>query len=209
MTRTPPEWIAKSDDARIPPRVCSVPGCGGKHDSHGFCMRHAHRFRRHGDPLGGTTDRYAAQEFMHKTIIPYAGDDCLAWPFGDNKKGYGVFHVARKAVAAHVFACEAVHGPKPTPLHEVAHSCGNGHLACCNPRHLRWATKAENHADKRKHGTVQRGVKNPSNKLTESDVRQIRFLLGMVPQRTIADMFGVSQTAVSRISLGKIWGWLS
>lgn len=32
-------------------RICSVPGCGRKHDCHGFCGMHAERLRRHGDPL--------------------------------------------------------------------------------------------------------------------------------------------------------------
>lgn len=30
----------------------------------------------------------------------------------------------------------------------VRHLCGNGHLGCCNPRHLRWGTDAENAQDR-------------------------------------------------------------
>ncbi|MFI2664868.1 HNH endonuclease [Micromonospora carbonacea] len=31
-------------------RVCSVDGCGGKHESIGYCQRHLSRVRRHGAP---------------------------------------------------------------------------------------------------------------------------------------------------------------
>lgn len=30
-------------------RICSVPECGGEHDSFGYCGRHAQRLRRYGD----------------------------------------------------------------------------------------------------------------------------------------------------------------
>lgn len=35
-------------------KVCSVDGCGKKHDSHGYCSRHAHQYRRHGKILERT-----------------------------------------------------------------------------------------------------------------------------------------------------------
>ena len=33
--------------------ICSIQGCGKPCHSHGMCSSHAHRFRRHGDPLAG------------------------------------------------------------------------------------------------------------------------------------------------------------
>jgi hypothetical protein len=211
MARSVEEWIGANDDAggsRRAARTCSVPNCAKPHDSHGFCGSHAHRFRRHGDPLGGTTNRGAATQFMHDVVIPYSGEDCLQWPFGNNGKGYGVYHIKRRAVAAHRFVCEAAHGPQPSKNHEVAHSCGNGHLLCVNPKHLRWATRSENHLDKIKHGTAPRGTKNPMAKLSEADVRAIRSLIGSQPQWKIANQFGISQMIVSKISRNLVWGWL-
>lgn len=32
-------------------RLCSVPGCGKKHNAHGYCSEHYARWRQHGDPL--------------------------------------------------------------------------------------------------------------------------------------------------------------
>lgn len=215
--RSTPEWIGKTPDTAIPAREklsyerdrkCSIEGCNRPHDANNFCRKHDARNRRHGSPFGGTTDRGAAVKFMNEVVLTYQGDNCLAWPFASNGKGYGVFHKNRKVVAAHIYACEQVYGPKPTPSHEVAHSCGNGGRMCCNPRHLRWATRSENHQDKRQHGTAALGESNPSSKLTPSDVRRIRALLGKMPQKDIAQQFEVSQSLVSRIFRGVIWEWV-
>ena len=68
--------------------------------------------------------------------------------------------------------CEAFHGPKPADKDLVAHS--NGDHTDDRSENLRWATYVENEEDKRKHGRAATGEKNPSSKLTESDVAAIR-----------------------------------
>lgn len=188
--------------------LCSVPDCNKKIDCNGYCAAHERRWKRHGDPLGGTTSRNAARRHLQDVVIPYTGNDCLRWPFGNNGRGYGVYHVNRKAVGVHVVVCGAVHGPAPTPEHEAAHSCGNGHLLCCTPRHLRWATSKENHADKKLHGTDGSGEKNGASKLQAQDVQKIRSLIGLEPQWKIAEQFGVCQMSISHIATGRSWGWL-
>lgn len=46
--------------------------------------------------------------------------------------------------------CAAFRGPKPTPEHEVGHTCPEGeNPRCVNPRHLRWMTRRENERSKR------------------------------------------------------------
>src|SRR5690349_16534473 len=77
----------------------------------------------------------------------FADADCLKWPFADDGKGYGVIKVDGRQQYAHRIMCTLVNGEPPTELHETAHSCGNGHLGCVHPGHVRWATRAENHAD--------------------------------------------------------------
>jgi len=37
---------------------CSVADCGGEVRGFGYCNRHLHRFRRHGDPLAGGRERH-------------------------------------------------------------------------------------------------------------------------------------------------------
>src|SRR5438105_702836 len=95
----------------------------------------------------------------------------LLWESRD-KRGYRKVTVQLapgkwKLFAVHVLVCEEFHGPKPTPLHEVRHLDGNpGNNSAAN---LCWGTKAENEADKLRHGT------GPS-RLTEEQVREIRRL---------------------------------
>jgi hypothetical protein len=52
---------------------------------------------------------------------------------------------------AHILVCEAFHGPKPEPHHEVRHLNGNGQDN--RPENLAWGTKSENRADAVRHGT--------------------------------------------------------
>ena len=100
--------------------------------------------------------------------------------------------------------CEEVNGSPPTPYHDAAHSCGNGHLGCCTPKHLRWATRSENIADAITHGTMGRGAYG--HKLDQIKVLAIRTKLAAgVSQRKIATEFGISQGMVTKINTGKNW----
>lgn len=61
----------------------------------------------------------------------------------------------KKTVRLHQIMCEAFHGPAPSPKHEVAHVDGiRTHVWA---RNLRWATRKENHQDKKAHGTNAQG----------------------------------------------------
>jgi hypothetical protein len=63
----------------------------------------------------------------------------------------------RENIAVHRMVCEAFHGPAPTLTHHAAHWDGNRKNNI--PNNLRWATCSENHADKIRHGTTNRGLK--------------------------------------------------
>lgn len=62
--------------------------------------------------------------------------------------------------------------PNPENKPDVAHWDNNG----LNNRvgNLRWATEAENAADRIRHGTTLRGERHPNAKLTDVDVWEIR-----------------------------------
>lgn len=126
----------------------------------------------------------------------YQGDDCLIWPFSIVGRGYGHFAVNGVHHYAHRFMCELVNGAPPSPKHQAAHSCGNGHKACVNPRHLSWATNSQNQLDRRKHGTNARGGTGWVGKVTDQQIAIMRDLRGKKSQVEIAAMLGVSPGCV-------------
>lgn len=191
--------------------LCAVSGCDKPVRNRGWCNSHYLRWRRHGDPLGGGTSTAAAgapEKHLREVVLTYEGDDCLIWPFAKAGKGYGVITQDGKQVLVHRIVCKDAHGEPPTPEHEVAHSCGNGYGGCVAKRHLRWATRAENIADKRIHGTMARGERQGASKLKEDDIRAIRRMAGRRSQRQIAGIFNVSQRQVGRIIRDLSWSWL-
>jgi NUMOD4 motif/HNH endonuclease len=85
-------------------------------------------------------------------------------------------------------------------------------LECChndgNPQNnhwsnLRWDTPKNNHADKIKHGTTNRGEQCGTAKLTLEQVRAIRQDNRL--QRIIAAEYGVKDNTISRIKSFKRW----
>jgi hypothetical protein len=103
--------------------------------------------------------------------------------------------------------CEAFHGPKPTPDHEVAHF--NGIRTDDRPENLRWATRLENSQDKARHAHVPRGSRHWRTTLTEEQVLDIKARLARGEmQSRIARMYGKPQTTIFNIKVGNSWGWL-
>lgn len=109
----------------------------------------------------------------------------------------------RKTVLVHRLVCIAFHG-EPQAGQEVAHIDGN-------PRNnrsdnLSWATKSENQRHRVAHGTDSRGARHPMSRLSEAQVRLIRF----APKEygsgaRLARQFGVTPAAISAIRNGKLW----
>lgn len=190
------------------PKICSVPNCGKPARGHGWCSAHYTRWRRHGDPL--FRERPANGEparYLRDVVLPYEGNDCLTWPYGCIK-GYGVIHCDDRHQLVSHLVCERAHGPAPTPDHQAAHSCGKGNQGCVTKGHLSWKTRKENEADKLIHGTHNRGERHNMAKLTNEEVRVIRSLEGLMPQREIAGRFNVTRQMVYRIHHRKAWAWL-
>lgn len=125
-----------------------------------------------------------------------------------NPIGYRVVTISPGRVRAlhfvHRLVCLAFHGPRPSTGHEVAHGDGNAlNNAATN---LRWATVAENAADRKLHGRDTVGERHGMAKLTAVDAASVRQLAhnGM-KQRDIGRRFGIHQAQVHRIVTGKSW----
>lgn len=191
-------------------RICSIDGCSNKHAARGLCNKHFKRLRRHGDPLRvdkPISERGAPRIFLNEHLgTEHSDDDCVFWPFAKNDQGYGQMLVDGEVQYVHRVVCE-FHNGRPSPeANKALHSCGNGHLACINEKHLRWGTLAQNQADSRAHGTMTLGEQVNTAKLTADDVVALRSgrFEGM-SQRAIAAHLDVSQRTVSDILTGKTW----
>lgn len=114
-----------------------------------------------------------------------------------------------KKQRAHRHICRIVHGAPPDEAYDAAHTCGNGHAACVNDRHIYWATRAQNLMDRVAHGTVNQGERNGFAKLSEAQAREIWALRdsGSI-QADVADRFGVSRRLIGNIWARRAWAWL-
>lgn len=135
---------------------------------------------------------------------------CIEWPFFITRDGYGQTNIRGRTVKAHRLVLEMVTSREAGTGKDAAHTpliCHN--RACVNPRHLRWATKAEQSADMLIDGTRerQRGEGNPAAKLTEADVRSIRG--DSRTAREIAAQYGIASGYVGMIKSRLRWKHLS
>ena len=125
---------------------CSIVGCNAGVVSFGLCNKHYLRQKRH-----GSTDIvfHHAKEFFDNVVLKYQGDACLMWPFPWSESDYyPKMRYRGKSMKVHRAVCLEMYGPPPDGKPEAAHSCGKGIDGCCNPKHLRWASRAENMADR-------------------------------------------------------------
>lgn len=143
-----------------------------------------------------------AIKFLQNNLA-YQGDDCLIWPYCRNPgTGYGMLGHLGKMLYAHRFMCELAHGPAPSPKHYATHSCGMGHEGCVNPRHLKWDTPTGNAMDRLAHGNNNKPGRK-RNKLTKTQVDEIRAWKGHISQYLLAPIYGVSRETISSIHTGR------
>lgn len=119
------------------------------------------------------------------------------------RHGYLTVVINHKREYIHRLVLRAFVGPAK-PKQEARHLDGDrAHNALFN---LAWSTRAENHADKIKHGTHQIGSRNGSAVLTDSDIPQIhnRYMAGETI-KSIAERFNVGRRTIQDIVHGRRW----
>ena len=119
--------------------------------------------------------------------------------------------IGRKNFSIHKMVLEAFLGPAPTGKDRCAH--WNGNKSDNRLVNLRWASAKENSDDGLRLGewrgakTFFVGEKHPAAKLSHKHTKEIIELYksGKFSQAAISKKFGVSQSLISMITLGKIW----
>jgi len=147
----------------------------------------------------------ATERFWSK--VDQSGD-CWVWHGTMRGDGYGSFQLGRGVgmKPAHAIAYVLGHGPIPDG-HYVLHRCpGEHNPLCVNPAHLTAGTPKDNMDDRERQGNTPRGSKHGNAKLREHDIPVIRVMLAEgLSQWEVARAFGVKQSIISDIKLGKSW----
>lgn len=192
------------------PTECKIDGCSRAPRGAvlQLCSAHYQKLYKRGDAVAAPqrADHGAPREWL-RANAGHGGDDCLIWPFARHTNGEAAIGDRQSRQAARLM-CIMAHGDPPSPDMQAAHSCGKGHLACVNPRHLSWKTPKQNMEDKRRHGTHLEGERCPNAKLTEIQVRAIRDLAASFSVADLAEIFGVHGWTISNIIKRETWAWL-
>ncbi len=144
---------------------------------------------------GGRPPSDEKKRFLAKVKIVESG--CHEWQAGKNWQGYGkLWFRGTCSYPAHRASYALFIGEIPKGGN-VLHRCDN--MKCVNPKHLFLGTQADNVADM--DAKKRRGTKS---QLTYRDAAKIRKMVAdRYSQEEVAEKFGIHQTTVSRIALGK------
>jgi len=129
----------------------------------------------------------------------------LAFSIDGKSTGYVYVNLSKNGVVkkkqVHILVLESFVGPRPSIKHEAAHNDG----IRSNPRlsNLRWATPAENMADKHLHGTAQIGEISKSSKLTSEFVKWIYE--SNQSSIALSHVFCVASSTIRAIRAGVNW----
>lgn len=150
-------------------------------------------------------NRPLSERFWEKVDIK-SENECWNWIAHLNACGYGCIGIDRKVCSSNRIAWELTYGRIPDGLC-VCHRCDNP--ACCNPKHLFLGTVNDNAQDKIKKGRMSPlpGISNPSAKLNEKQVIEIRdlYLAGNISHMRLSKLYGMSKTQIGDICRRKSW----
>ncbi len=133
------------------------------------------------------------------------GNDCLIWPYAkDRRTGYGIVIFHKQTRTAHRVAL-ILHTEVDPKDKQASHGPCHNRL-CCNPLHLSWKSVEDNHYDKIRDNTHNRGQRHYLSKLTPEKVIDIRADERM--HKIIAEEYGVSRSVISGIKSNLSWNWV-
>lgn len=109
----------------------------------------------------------------------------------------------KKMPNVHVLVAEAFMGPRPDGM-VVCHK--NDDKTDATLKNLEYGTHSQNKKQAIKNGVAPTGENHPQSKLTNSQVTEIKKMLGdgNLTHKQIGDIFGVSRFTISSIKYGKL-----
>ncbi len=126
-------------------------------------------------------------------------EECWEWK-ACKTKGYGLIRIEGKNIKAHRVSLQIKLGREIVEGLVAKHCCDNP--SCVNPNHLTEGTQSENLKE-----AYERGRRVLSSKLTKTDVLEIREIYkeGLLTQKEIAELYGISESPLSYIVNRKSW----
>lgn len=128
-----------------------------------------------------------------------------------NEKGYPIHKQNGKNTRVNHTMYESHIGEVPKGIF-ICHRCDNP--GCINPEHLFLGTNMDNVRDKVNKGRqskgeerskITRGENSGTHKLTEAEVREIKFGCTGMLHREIAERFNVARNTITYIKNNKLW----
>jgi hypothetical protein len=143
--------------------------------------------------------------YLLHAIYSHDSDDCLIWPHGTEKSGYGKIRFEGQDTRVHRAVFKITHGRWPEPC--ARHTCDC--RSCFNPRHIIEGTQQDNMLDAYVRGRTVRGEKQGGSKLTKELVLKIRAEYvpydANVGATALGLKYGVANQTISKIVNRKIW----
>jgi DNA-binding transcriptional regulator YiaG len=135
-------------------------------------------------------------------VLAGAHPECWEWG-GSVRNRYGAFWLNGKNQRAHRVSYELASGEAIPDGMFVCHRCDN--RLCVNPAHLFLGTHAHNMTDRNAKGRQARGTRHAMAKIGPDEVENIRANKMNLTQVCIAEVFGISQSQVSKILRNESW----
>jgi len=145
---------------------------------------------------------------FYSRLLPALASNCVEYQGCRIKDGYGLAWTDSGLQLAHRVAYFLATGVDPGEL-EVCHTCDNP--PCCNIKHLFLGTQLDNMQDcaqkgRRDYSWIQSGESCPNHKLTEGEVREIRFKHFMgIPQVELAVEYNTAYSNICMIVNYRTW----
>ena len=133
-----------------------------------------------------------------KANTDFAGDECLFFPSMVSGRAERVKYNFKEQAAARAML-QMTQGRPPFDHALATHICGNGHLSCVNPAHLKWGSQSDNSKDAVVHSAPSEFISGVS----EETIREIFNAKKLT--KVLAYEYNIPAAVVSGIKNGSLW----